>query len=268
MGTDEKSTEYLSREFGLSGRVALVTGSTRGIGEGIARALSAAGAAVIVHGRDRRQAERVAHTIGAVGIEVADLAVEHEVTALCERVLAQHPVLDLIVNNAGLEIGSRVETMNAVDLRTTFAVNLEAPLALVQGLLPALRRSSSASVINVSSIHETVPSWGNSAYASSKAALAMVTKTLAIELGPEGIRVNGIAPGAIATDINADVIDEIGEDQFREWIPLGRVGEPDDIGPAAVFLASAAARYLTGSTLVIDGGYSHHLVRYRHSDHA
>ena len=268
MSSDGQSLDFLVAQFGLVGRTALVTGSTRGIGLAIAQALAAAGAGVIVHGRDAEAAGDVAKSIGAIGVEIADLSNADDVSALRDRIIARDAPLDIVVNNAGLEIGSRVETMKPEDLARTLAVNLMAPIALVQGLLPALRRSSSASVINISSIHETVPSWGNAAYAASKAALAMVTKTLAIELGAEGIRVNAIAPGAIATDINAHVINEIGEAQFREWIPLGRVGLPTDIGPAAVFLASHAAQYMTGATLVIDGGYEHHLVRYRHSKHA
>ncbi len=268
MPSDRKTSGYLSAQFGVEGMTALVTGSTRGIGFGIARALAEAGAQVIVHGRDAERAHDAGRSIGAADVVVADLGSPEEVLQMCDGLVQRETPIDLVVNNAGVEIGSRLETMNDDDLWSTLHVNLMAPMALLRELLPSLRRSHRASVINVSSIHEVVPSWGNSAYAASKAALAMVTKTLAIEWGPEGIRVNAIAPGAIATDINADVIEEIGEESFREWIPLGRVGTPDDIGPAAVFLASRAAQYMTGATLVIDGGYSHHLVRYRHSDHA
>jgi len=183
MSSDGQSLDFLVAQFGLVGRTALVTGSTRGIGLAIAQALSAAGAGVIVHGRDAEAAGDVAKSIGAIGVEIADLSNADDVSALRDRIIARDAPLDIVVNNAGLEIGSRVETMKPEDLVRTLSVNLIAPIALVQGLLPALRRSSSASVINISSIHETVPSWGNSAYAASKAALAMVTKTLAIELG-------------------------------------------------------------------------------------
>ncbi len=268
MTSHQGEHSYLAKTFGLRGTTALVTGSTRGIGLAIARALASAGANVIVHGRRFSEAESVAASMSRATAVAADLADPLEVARLVDRVLDWDAPLDILVNNAGVEIGARVETMEPNDLHRTLEVNLAAPLALVRGLLPALRRSPAASIINVSSIHETVPSWGNTAYAASKAALAMATKTLAIELGPEGIRVNAIAPGAIATDINALVIKEIGDENFRDWIPLRRVGVPEEIGPAAVFLASTGARYMTGATLVIDGGYAHHLVRYRHSDHS
>ncbi len=257
----------LEEVFGLAGRVALVTGSTRGIGRAIAQTMARAGADVIVHGRQLDDAERVAAEIGARGAVAADLGVPAEVDRMCAALLARGGPLDALVLNAGIERGARVEHVTAETLDETLQVNLKAPVALVRALLPALRASSSASVTTVSSIHESVPSWGNGAYAASKAALAMITKTLAIELGPERIRVNSVAPGAIATDINRDVLDEIGEDLFAEWIPLGRVGSVTEVAPAVVFLSSRAASYITGATLVVDGGYSHHLVRYRHSAH-
>jgi glucose 1-dehydrogenase len=168
----------------------------------------------------------------------------------------------VLVNNAGIEQGATLAELNPAVLATTFQVNFVAPTRLIQQLLPALRLAQQASVINVTSIHQDVPVYGNLAYCASKAALGMATKTAALELGREGIRVNAIAPGAIETAHNRRLLDEVGRDRFAEWIPLGHVGQPADIAEIAVFLGSDAARYVNGHTLVADGGYRQHLVRY------
>jgi gluconate 5-dehydrogenase len=134
---------------------------------------------------------------------------------------------------------------------------------LTQRLLPLLKAAPGASIINVTSIHDTVPYPGNFAYAMSKAALAMFTRSAALDLAPYGIRVNNLAPGAVATDLNREVIEAIGDEKFREWIPLGRVAQSDEMVGPAIFLASDAASYLTGATLYADGGYMQNLLRYR-----
>lgn len=170
--------------------------------------------------------------------------------------------LDVLVNNAGIEISQPLEDLDARVLDRTMAVDFVAPVRLTQLLLPALRASDHASVVNVTSIHESVPVRGNPAYCCAKAALAMFTRIAALELGPEGIRVNAIAPGAIETSHNSDLIDQIGRERFERWIPLGRIGSPQEVADAALFLAGDASRYVNGHTLRIDGGYADHLVRY------
>ena len=130
-------------------------------------------------------------------------------------------------------------------------------------LLPLLKKSSGASVINITSVHETIPYPHNASYSMSKAALCMFTRVMALELAPHKIRVNNLAPGAVETDLNRDVLDRIGRDKFAEWIPLGRVATADEMIPPAVFLASDASKYITGTTLYAEGGYIHNLVRYR-----
>jgi gluconate 5-dehydrogenase len=141
-------------------------------------------------------------------------------------------------------------------------VNLRAPAQLIHALLPKLQAACSASVINVKSIHQTVPYPHNSGYAMTKAALGMLTQTLSIELAPLGIRVNNFAPGAVETDMNREIIERMRKD-FAEWIPAGRVAHTDEMIGPAVFLASDESGYVNGATLVADGGYSHNLVRYR-----
>jgi NAD(P)-dependent dehydrogenase (short-subunit alcohol dehydrogenase family) len=251
--------------FDLSGRRALVTGGCRGIGAAIALAFRDRGAQVAVHGRGDAHARAFAeeHGFAFVAAELTDTA---QVGTLAEQALAALGGLDILVNNAGMEINATVEHLDPEAVRRQLAVDLEAPILLTSALVPALRASGAATVINVSSIHGTVPAYGNAVYCAAKGGLELFTRTLAVELGPAGVRVNSLAPGAIETDMNRDILEEIGWDRFAEWIPLGRVGRPDDIAQPAVFLASDAARYVTGATLTVDGGYSHHVVRYRLRD--
>ncbi len=242
----------------LAGKTALVTGSTRGIGAGLALALERAGVRVLRHGSP-------AHRGGPSDGEdllLADLSTPAGVDHLAELVRARTDVLDVLVNNAGVELPERLDGLDAESLGRTLDVNLVAPLLLSRALLPLLRAARAAAVVNVTSIHDDVPYAGNVAYVASKAALEAATRTMALELAPEGIRVNTIAPGAIETDMNREVIDRMGRDDFSSWIPLGRVGEIDDLAAPLLFLASDASRYVTGARLLVDGGYSLNLLRY------
>jgi NAD(P)-dependent dehydrogenase (short-subunit alcohol dehydrogenase family) len=248
--------------FDLRGRVALVTGGTRGIGAAIAIAFRERGATVAIHGRSDASSEAFADEHGFVFLS-ADLSDLRQADDLARATLERLGGLDILVNNAGMEINATVEHLDLDAASRQLAVNLEAPIRLTHHLVPALRRSSKGAIINVTSIHGTVPSYGNSVYCAAKAGLELFTRTLAIELGPAGVRVNALAPGTIETDMNREILDEIGRENFAEWIPLGFVGSTGDIAHAAVFLASDASRYVTGATLVVDGGYSHHVVRYR-----
>lgn len=252
----------------MQGMNALVTGATHGIGAAIARGFAEQGAKVIVHGRHAADGEGLASEIGGHFVR-ADLRDSSGVDSLCEFVLATFPHIDVIVNNAGMEVGSPVASIEGGVLLKTMYVNFHAPVLIVTGLLPRLASlGGGASVINVASIHSHVPAYGNTAYSASKAALHMFTKTAAIELAEFGVRVNTLSPGAIRTDHNQALIREIGESNFREWIPAGRVGDANELVGAAVFLATSASSYVTGTELVVDGGYSQHLVRYRSTEHS
>jgi NAD(P)-dependent dehydrogenase (short-subunit alcohol dehydrogenase family) len=243
----------------LDGKVALVTGSTGGIGRAVAQGFAAAGARVIVHGRKHGAGEALAAEIGGRFI-AADLADEAQVASLAQAVLDSETRLDVLVNNAGVEIIMPIEQMQMDALDQIWRVNVRAPFQLTQ--LPLLK-ASRGSIINITSIHDTMPYPNNSAYSASKAALAMFTKAIAVELAPHGVRANNFAPGAVETEINREVIHAIGEDKFREWIPLGRVSQTDEMIGPALFLASDASSYVTGTTLYADGGYLQNLVRYR-----
>jgi NAD(P)-dependent dehydrogenase (short-subunit alcohol dehydrogenase family) len=246
----------------LDGKVALVTGSTSGIGKAIAQGFAAAGARVWVHGRNTEAGEALAAALGGRFVR-ADLSIEGEVAALAEVVQAAESKLDVLVNNAGVEIIMPIDQLRLDDLDMIWKVNVRAPFQLTHALLPLLKAAGGASVINITSIHDTMPYPHNAAYSASKAALAMFSKTIAVELAPQGIRVNNFAPGAVETEINREVIQEIGEEKFREWIPLGRVAQTDEMIGPALFLASDASSYVTGTTLYADGAYLQNLVRYR-----
>lgn len=247
----------------LAGAIALVTGSTRGIGAGLAGALQAAGARVLRHGSPAHAGSATASPDADDDLLVADLASEEGVVGLIRAVQERTDRLDILINNAGIELPGET---GAEALLRTLAVNLAAPVLLTRGLAPLLEAGGRGSVINVTSIHDSVAYAGNVAYVASKAGLEAAGRTLALELAGAGIRVNSIAPGAIETDINRDVIDAMGRDRFESWIPLGRVGAIDDLTGAVLYLASDASRYVTGSRLLIDGGYSQALLRYRLDD--
>ncbi len=248
-----------TQEFSLSGKVALVTGSSQGIGKAIAAGFAAAGARVYIHGPSPA-GESVAGEIGGHFVQ-ADFTDPAQVARLAGTVTAAEARLDVLVNNAGIDSPAPLEELTPDILDRVLQVNLRAPVELTRLLLPLLRGSSGASVINVTSIHEAMPYPRNAAYCMAKAALAMFSKAVTLELAPHGIRVNNLAPGAVETDINRAILDRIGRDTFAEWIPLGRVGQTSDMVGPALFLASDASRYVTGTTLVADGGYLQHLVR-------
>lgn len=245
----------------LIGKTALITGATRGIGAALARGFAQEGATVWVHGRDVAAGTALAAEVRGHFV-AADLGDSAQVGALADAVLTACPRLDILVNNAGVEFIVPFVDFDVAKLDLMWAVNVRAVAQLTHALLPALRASGKASVINVTSIHQTVPYPHNSGYSLTKAALGMLGQTLAIELAPLGIRVNNFAPGAVETDINREVVENMRE-QFAEWIPAGRVAQASEMIAPAVFLASDESGYVTGATLVADGGYSQNLVRYR-----
>jgi NAD(P)-dependent dehydrogenase (short-subunit alcohol dehydrogenase family) len=241
----------------LAGKLALVTGAGGGIGAGIARGMAEAGARVLVADIDAAAAHASAAAIGhgavALTLDVADRAA---IAATAKLVDAAHGPLDILVNNAGILRRGTLDADTAeADWDATFAVNLDAPFSVTRAFAGQLRRTRGA-VINIASIQAFVALDNSAAYTASKGGVRLLTKALAIELSPHGVRVNAIAPGRIATAINAaQRADPVAFAAFLKRIPLGRVGEPEDVAGAAVFLASDLARYVTGTTLPVDGGY-------------
>ncbi|WP_116200582.1 SDR family oxidoreductase [Amycolatopsis circi] len=247
--------------FDLSGKHALVTGGTRGIGMMIARGLLQAGARVIVCSRKAdacAEAQRLLSEFGDVQAFPADLSRHDECQRLADLVTARSERLDILVNNAGAMWREPLETFPAEAWDAVLDLNLKSPFWLVQALLPALRRAGAADdparIINIGSIAAVhVAEAPNYSYASSKAALHQLTRVLARELGPQHITVNAVAPGVFPSQMMADTIDAIG-DTIAAKAPLRRLGRDDDMAGVAVFLASRAGSYLTGAIVPVDGG--------------
>lgn len=228
------------------------------MGRSIALALATAGYDVVLHAnRSVSAALSVKGEIELKGrrafVETADLSDGDAVTRLAERVRAQHPALELLVNNAAAYAHAAFEAVTPAQLEQMWRVNVAAPFFLTQGLLPSLRAGASPSVVNVTDMavsHAYTPTHAFSHYVASKAALEQLTRSLALELGP-AVRVNAVAPGPVAM---AGETTDAQRAQILARVPLRREGSPDDVARAVVFLAGAP--YVTGQTLRVDGGLS------------
>jgi dehydrogenase/reductase SDR family member 4 len=248
--------------FSLNGRTALVTGGSRGIGRAIALAMAAAGARVAVCSRHLDTCEKVAAEISAAGGEAIAVAgnVGHAEDAgtIVGSVMSRLGAIDILVNNAATnpQFGNLVDADDAAVDRI-FEVNVQGPLRLVSASVHAWMGEHGGSIINMASVGGIQPEPLIGAYNASKAALINLTRTLAQELGPSGIRVNAIAPGLVATDF-ARVLIETPQihDHIVGQTALKRHAQPDEIAGAAVFLASEASSFVTGSVIVVDGGWT------------
>ena len=242
----------MTSPYGLSGKAAVVTGGTRGIGREVARQLADAGALVCVTARDAADVRRTAAELGGIGVagSVADPAHLAEVAALTLRAFGR---LDVLVNNAATNqpYGPPVD-VNPDAWREAFTVNVEAPLRLVRCAWRVWMREHGGSVINVCTEGATHVGPRIGAYGTSKAALLHLTRQLAGELAPR-VRVNSVSPGLVRTEM-ARFVWEPGEAELAAGLPLGRIGEPADVARAVVWLASDAAEWITGADLLVDGG--------------
>lgn len=241
----------------LEGRVALVTGSTRGLGRAIAQGFARAGARVVVSGRSQGACDAAAQAIVAGGGEAIGIAAEMsrmtDLDRLVEGTVERFGGLDVLVNSAADATLGPLEQLREEDWDRVHAVNAKAPVFLAVKALPHLARSGRASVINLISVGVWNGSFAMSLYRSSKSALLGATKVMAKEWASRGIRVNCIAPGTFETDMIDWMDDEI-RARARSMTPLGRFARPEEIVPAALFLASDQSTYMTGSVVTIDGG--------------
>jgi len=244
--------------FSLSGKAALVTGATQGLGFEIAKALAGAGARVLLNGRDEARARAATELLSSVGdVEplVFDVADEAAVVSAFDEL--REGGLDILVNNVGLRDRRALDAHSLDDVRTMLNVNLVAPFDLSRRA--AALMGAGGRIINITSIAGPLSNKGDTPYTIAKGGLTSLTRALAAELGERQITVNAIAPGFFATERNEELTSDPSIDKWLEQrTSLGRWARPEEIGGAAVFLASDAASYVTGHVLFVDGGYAAH----------
>jgi glucose 1-dehydrogenase len=244
----------------LAGRVAVVTGASQGIGRALALGLAREGARVVVnHPPSAASPRETLEEMSAFGAEARAVEADVADAAGQDRIIAAavdgFGRLDVLVNNAGVQVREAFLTTSLAAWDLTIGVNLKAPFFLSQKAARVMARSGGGKIINVSSVHDTVPLAERSAYSISKAGLAMLTKALALELAEHRITVNAVAPGAILTDMNRQALsDPESRRRLVDRIPLNRLGDVSDLVGAAVYLASDESSYVTGATLIVDGG--------------
>jgi NAD(P)-dependent dehydrogenase (short-subunit alcohol dehydrogenase family) len=248
--------------FRVDGKVALVTGGARGLGKVISEALASAGARVALTSRSRADAAEMASAIErergteALGV-TADVTRKEDVQAMVARTLDRFGAIDILVNNAGVNIRGPIERLKEEEWDLVIDTNLKGPWLCCRAVAESMKRQKWGRVINVSSMMGEISMPDRTPYASSKGGVTLLTKTLALEWAPFGINVNALCPGPFATEINAPLLnDQAVRAQVEANVPLGRWGDPVELGPAAVFLASEASSFMTGATLFIDGGYT------------
>lgn len=252
----------------LKGKKALVTGGSQGIGSQICRELASHGATVMInYFSNKEKAEALVNEIQkSYGVKAyavgADVSKTEQVEAMFQLMDKELGGIDILINNAGAETNCHVLDMTEKDWDRIIDINLKGPFLCAQQAGRRMEKSGGGVIINLSSMHDSVPRKGLAHYCSAKGGLKMLTKCLAIELAENNIRVLTVSPGAIKTEMNQQEIKTFGEDKFNKWIPAGRIGEVKDVSPMIAFLCSDSAAYMTGSDIYIDGGYMQSTIPY------
>jgi NAD(P)-dependent dehydrogenase (short-subunit alcohol dehydrogenase family) len=248
-------------ENNLSGRTAVITGANRGLGEAMAKALAGAGAQIALVARDRDRLERVRDNIiateGVAELFVCDVTRENEVAELVEKIKIRFGEPQIIINNAGINLRKNLVEFTLEEFRSVLDASLISTFLMCRAFVPGMQGTGYGRILNMTSIMSHVSLAGRAAYSSAKAALLGLTRALALELAADGITVNGISPGPIGTDMNLQLMrDPEVSAQFLANIPVGRWGKVEEIGALASYLCSSAAGYITGTDIVIDGGWT------------
>jgi NAD(P)-dependent dehydrogenase (short-subunit alcohol dehydrogenase family) len=248
--------------FKLNGKVALVTGGARGLGQTMALALAEAGADIALVGRSREACEAAAAEIAkATGRKArafsGDVCVAADVTRIAAEVTAACGSIDILINNAGTNIRGTIDKLSEADWDTVVDTNLKGPFLCAKAIGPQMVARGWGRVINLGSIMSVIALPGRAPYCSSKAGVVGLTRVLALEWAGSGVTCNAICPGPFATEMNRQLLnDPVAYQQFVSQIPLGRWGELDEMAGAAVFLASDASSFVTGSSVFVDGGWT------------
>ncbi|MDG4878016.1 glucose 1-dehydrogenase [Mesorhizobium sp. WSM4935] len=254
-----RSTDYLGRLFGLEGRHAFITGASRGLGLAFAQALAAAGARVTIGGRKADELKTAGDRLRADGYSVAEAIIDVTDTQSVDAAIAASESgtgpIDILVNNAGIQRRAPLETFSDADWDALMATNLDGVFKVSRAAVKGMIARRKGVIINVSSVQSALARPSIAPYAASKGAITMLTKSMAGEWGQHGVRVNAIAPGYFKTELNAALV---ADEKFSTWLtgrtPMRRWGDVEELAGAAVFLASDAASFVTGQTLLVDGG--------------
>jgi NAD(P)-dependent dehydrogenase (short-subunit alcohol dehydrogenase family) len=249
------------RLFDLTGRVAVVTGAGRGLGRTMALALAAAGADVMLGSRTTSELESLKAEVEEVGrqahFSAVDITAEESVGAFITAAVSRFGRIDILVNNAGINIRKPVLELEPAEYRQVIDTNLVGYFLCARAAGREFVRQGSGKVINVSSIMGQIALANQAAYASSKGGVEQLTKVLALEWAKEGVQVNALAPTYFETDLTRPLFEDSERKEFiSERTPMGRWGQPHELAGAVIFLASAASDYITGHTLVVDGGWT------------
>ncbi len=245
----------------LKGRTAVITGGSRGLGEAMAKSLAEAGAQIALVARDRARMERVRDDIAAQGgvadVFVADVRQENEVAKITEAVKARFSNPQILINSAGINLRKNLVDFTLAEFRSVLDASLISTFLMCRAFVPGMKGTGYGRILNMSSIMSHVSLAGRAAYSSAKAALLGLTRALALELAAEGITVNGISPGPIGTDMNLPLMNnpEVNA-QFLANLPVGRWGKVEEIGALACYLCSDEAGFITGTDILIDGGWT------------
>ena len=248
-------------EINLKGRTAVITGASRGLGEAMAKALANAGAQIALVARDHERLERVRSEIAgsqqAAQVFVADVTQEDQVAQVAEEIKGRFGHPQILINNAGINVRKNLVEFTLDEFRSVLDASLISTFLMCRAFVPGMQGTGYGRILNMTSIMSHVSLPGRAAYSSAKASLLGLTRALALELAPDGITVNGISPGPIGTDMNLQLTsDPKVSAQFLANIPVGRWGSVEEIGALACYLCSESAGFVTGTDIVIDGGWT------------